>query len=290
MSGPVGADLSARSGELTPLLSNRTPPIATCAVTTSCLARTDSTTSCLAMGCERRSESAAGGGAQGLSSSVTAGWGRPLLQGSATEVPPRTECCLLRRGVHRHLLALPWALAHAMGMVGQPRGPSQRLRPADMPGESARWFPTPQRRAAPAGGAKRETARALHADTSRRFQQERLNPSTGYSGAHRPAPPAGRPARPPAEAAPQRVDSKRRLYATACKPSKAGVRPRVRPPGAVRWRWPAGCGQAAGRRLVQAVVASSSTSASDSTRSWPRALRSRWAGTIATPWACRPPP
>ena len=36
------------------------------------------------------------------------------------------------------------------------------------------------------------------------------------------------------------------------------------PAAAVRWRWPAGHGQAAGRRLVQAVVASSSTSASES--------------------------
>src|SRR5215213_7432969 len=49
-------------------------------------------------------------------------------------------------------------------------------------------------------------------------------------------------------------------------------------------------GQAAGWSLAQAVVASSSTSASDRTRSQPSALRSRWAGTMATPWACRPPP
>src|SRR5215217_9167619 len=49
-------------------------------------------------------------------------------------------------------------------------------------------------------------------------------------------------------------------------------------------------GQAAGWSLVQAVVASSSTSASDRTRSQPSALRSTLAGTMATPWACRPPP
>src|SRR5829696_10235744 len=49
-------------------------------------------------------------------------------------------------------------------------------------------------------------------------------------------------------------------------------------------------GQAAGWSLAQAVVASSSTSASDRTRSSPSALRSRLAGTMATPWACRPPP
>jgi hypothetical protein len=49
---------------------------------------------------------------------------------------------------------------------------------------------TPQRRAAPAGGAKRETARALHAVTSRRFKQERLRFSIGYTGAyHDPGPP-----------------------------------------------------------------------------------------------------
>ena len=46
----------------------------------------------------------------------------------------------------------------------------------------------------------------------------------------------------------------------------------------------------AGRRRRRAVAASSSTSASDSTWSSPSALRSRSAGTIATPWACRPPP
>ncbi len=45
------------------------------------------------------------------------------------------------------------------------------------------------------------------------------------------------------------------------------------PPAGVPWR-PAGHGQAAGRRLVQAVVASRSTSASGSTRSSPSALRS----------------
>jgi tetratricopeptide (TPR) repeat protein len=66
--------------------------------------------------------------------------------------------------------------------------------------------------------------------------------------------------------------------------------PLASPTTAARWWWPAGHGQAAGRRLVRVVVASSATSASDSTRSWPSAERSRWAGTIATPWACRPPP
>jgi hypothetical protein len=45
----------------------------------------------------------------------------------------------------------------------------------------------------------------------------------------------------------------------------AAVRASVSPPAAVPW--PAGRGQAAGRRLFQAVVASSSTSESDSTGS-----------------------
>jgi hypothetical protein len=49
-------------------------------------------------------------------------------------------------------------------------------------------------------------------------------------------------------------------------------------------------GQVAGHSRVQAVAASSSTSASDSNRSEPSAKGSRAAGTSATPWACRPPP
>src|SRR6266508_6061863 len=69
---------------------------------------------------------------------------------------------------------------------------------------------------------------------------------------------------------------------------QAAVRAPVSPPAAVRWRWPAGHGQAAGRRLVQGVVASSSTSASESTWSEPSALRSKWVGTIATPWVSTP--
>jgi hypothetical protein len=46
----------------------------------------------------------------------------------------------------------------------------------------------------------------------------------------------------------------------------------------------------AGRSRALAVAAYSSTSASDNTRSKPSAERSRVAGTMATPWARRPPP
>ena len=48
--------------------------------------------------------------------------------------------------------------------------------------------------------------------------------------------------------------------------------------------------QAAGPSRALAVAAYCSTSASDSTRSKPSAERSRVAGTMATPWARRPPP
>jgi hypothetical protein len=50
-----------------------------------------------------------------------AGLGRSC-QGGATEVPSPEPRAALRRGGHRHLLAMPRALAQAMGMVGPPGG------------------------------------------------------------------------------------------------------------------------------------------------------------------------
>jgi hypothetical protein len=114
-----------------------------------------------------------------LASAVLSGW---CNQGASPD--PRAAP---GRGVHRHQLALPGALAHAMGMDGQPRGtPSQRVDLAGHPGWIALVVPPPWRRAAPAGGAKRGTARALPAVTSQCFQQERRSSSIGYSGAYRP--------------------------------------------------------------------------------------------------------
>jgi hypothetical protein len=57
-----------------------------------------------------------------------------------------------------------------MGMVGQPPGTYPHACDWETIGDLARRFPTSGRRAAPAGGAKRETARALQVVTSRGFE------------------------------------------------------------------------------------------------------------------------
>jgi hypothetical protein len=75
-----------------------------------------------------------------------------VLEGGATEVPPPNLVLLPRRSGHRHLLAMPRALAQAMGMVGQPRGSIAARQPADLQTDRAGVLQGPWRRAAPAGG------------------------------------------------------------------------------------------------------------------------------------------
>jgi hypothetical protein len=101
----------------------------------------------------RRSGSAAGRKSPSWRCTVTpAGVGRSC-EGGATEMPPPNLVLLPRRSGHRHVLAMPRALAQAMGMVGQPRGaPSQRVSRQSIPGGSRRGSQGPWRRAAPAGG------------------------------------------------------------------------------------------------------------------------------------------
>jgi hypothetical protein len=91
--------------------------------------------------------------------------GRPrgragAVLGRTTRTSPE-PCAAPGRGVHRHQLASPRELAQAMGMDGQPRGiPIPARRPAAIRVIRA-VVPPPWRRAAPAGGARRGTARAL---------------------------------------------------------------------------------------------------------------------------------
>jgi hypothetical protein len=114
------------------------------------------------------------------------GWlASAVLQGGATKVPPPNLVLHLPRCPSTPVgVASGAGPSHGDGWPA-PGHPIPTRRPAGHPG----WIvvvPTPWRRAAPAGGAKRGTARALHAITSWRFKQERLSSSTGYSGAHRP--------------------------------------------------------------------------------------------------------
>src|SRR6266545_4268604 len=67
--------------------------------------------------------------------SVTTRWQPPFLWGGATEVPPPNLVLLPRRSGHRHLLAMPRALAHAVGWSASPEVPIATRRRTAPPGD-----------------------------------------------------------------------------------------------------------------------------------------------------------